>query len=86
MAAELVPIATNIGASSEIITNNVNGFLVEPTNIVDELIGKIGLLKANKSLQEKLIKEATKTIAEKFSYQGNLNILFDVYKNIVLKN
>jgi len=85
MAAELVPVVTNIGASSEIITNNVNGFLVEPDNIVSELVEKIQLLKTDKLLQERLIKEAKETISVKFNYQGNLNKLVEVYKTIVKK-
>ena len=85
MAAELVPVVTNIGASSEIITNNVNGFLIEPDNIVSELIEKIKLLKTDKSLQVRLITEAKKTISEKFNYHGNLDKLVEVYKAVVKK-
>ncbi len=86
MAAELVPVATDIGGSSEIITNNENGFLVSPDNIVAELKEKIELIKNDKELKERLIKGAKKTIAEKFNYKGNLDKLVEVYLNIASKN
>jgi glycosyltransferase involved in cell wall biosynthesis len=85
MAADLVPVATDIGASSEIITNNENGFLVDPNNIVSDLKDKIELIKKNSELKEKLIKGAKQTITEKFNYKGNLNKLTQVYLNIVTK-
>ncbi len=82
MAASVVPVVTNIGGSSEIITDNVNGFLTRPESPKD-IIAIVELIKSDKKLQERIIKEAKNTISEKFNYQGNLNKLIGLYRNLI---
>ncbi|MFN8258885.1 MAG: glycosyltransferase [Bacteroidales bacterium] len=82
MAASLVPVVTNIGGSSEIINNTLNGFLINAES-VDEIISKVKLVKSDKEIRDKIIFEARKTIEEKFNYKNNLIKLVDIYKRLI---
>lgn len=83
MAASLVPVVTDIGASAEIIENGKNGFLISPQNIVAEIIEKVELIKSDKTMAASMVAEAKKTIGEKFNYKGNLQKMAEAYKMIV---
>ncbi len=66
MALKKIVIATNVGGINEIISNNENGFLVEPNNI-DVLASAMEMmLKQNKNLG-KICENAFNTIQEKFT-------------------
>ncbi|MBN2757720.1 MAG: glycosyltransferase [Bacteroidales bacterium] len=82
MAAGLVPVATNIGASSEIIENTKNGYLVKADS-ADDLFDKIKFIKENYDAHNQMIINAKNTINTKFNYQNNIKKLSDLYiKNI----
>lgn len=78
MASGLVPIATNTGGTVEIIEDGKNGFLVKPGDY-EAIYTKVKQLKGNTSLQESIVNEAKKTIAEKFDYNKNLSRLIEIY-------
>jgi glycosyltransferase involved in cell wall biosynthesis len=82
MAAGLIPIVTDIGGSSEIIENGINGFLINPGN-ENEIITLVKDIKNNNSLQERLIKNAGTTIKEKFSVEKNLELLTSFYTSLL---
>ncbi len=82
MAAGAAVVATDIGATSEIIENYKNGLLIQEAS-VNELIKNIKLLKEDKDLRSDLIQEAKKTVREKFNYQKNINKQENLYKEIV---
>jgi glycosyltransferase involved in cell wall biosynthesis len=82
MAAGLIPIVTDIGGSSEIIENEINGFLVTPGN-ENEIITLVQGIKNNNSLQERLVKNAGTTIKEKFSVEKNLELLTSFYTSLI---
>jgi glycosyltransferase involved in cell wall biosynthesis len=81
MAAGIIPIVTNIGGSSEIIENGINGYLIRPGDI-NEIINLVKNIKIINSLQERLIMNARTTIEEKFSMKKNLGLLTSIYKSL----
>jgi glycosyltransferase involved in cell wall biosynthesis len=84
MAAGLVPIATNIGATSEIIENGLNGFLVSPGSAA-EIVEKVKLVKQDKVLFSNIILNARQTIDQKFNYEKNIYQLILLYKKLINK-
>ncbi len=84
MAAGLIAIATDIGATKEIIRNGENGFLVPPDK-PEAIVEKIKLLKENTELQIKIKQNAIETIKTKFSYRENILKLSNLYKKLIEK-
>lgn len=78
MAAGLVPIATNVGGTAEIIKDGKNGFLIEPGDY-DSIFIRVKQLKEHSDLHKNIVNEAKKTIIEKFDYSRNLTKLIEVY-------
>jgi glycosyltransferase involved in cell wall biosynthesis len=66
-AMGLAVVATDVGGTSEIISDGKNGFLLHPGN-VHELREKIVLLVKNAKLREKLGKALQKTVRDKFDW------------------
>jgi glycosyltransferase involved in cell wall biosynthesis len=81
MAAGLVTITTNLGGSSEIIQDGVNGFLIQPMDD-RRIVELVKLLKSNFKLRKTIIGRAKKTIEEKFSFQKNLKLLTQLYESV----
>lgn len=75
-------VATDVGGTSEIIDDGINGFLVEPEN-VNELVEKVKLLLSDKKLGKKFARNGKKKIESDFSssYVTNKHIAF--YKKIM---
>jgi len=82
MAAGLIPIATDIGGSREIIIDGYNGFLFKPGDS-DEIVRIVKKLKNDNALTEIFKLNAAKTITEKFSYIENIEKLENIYVNTV---
>ncbi len=82
MAAGLIAIATDIGATNEIIQDGKNGFLVPP-NDANAIIEKIKLVKENTELQLRIKSNAIETIKTKFNYQKNTQELSNLYKDLI---
>lgn len=81
MAAGLIAIVTDIGASSEIIEHGKNGFLIKPGG-VDEIVRIVKAVKSDNSLADRLRANAEVTIEQKFDYQKNVRMLEDVFLHI----
>jgi glycosyltransferase involved in cell wall biosynthesis len=81
MAAGLVPIVTDLGGSAEIVTNEVNGFLIQPKDDI-KIVELIHLIKDNPDLHKQILEKAKETIAEKFSMQKNLGTLTKIYSDL----
>lgn len=81
MASGVVAVATNIGATWEIIEDNKNGMLFNE-GAVNELVDKVKTLKNNPELCNQLSEAAYKTVTTKFDYARNINKLDNIYKSI----
>ncbi len=85
MAAGLVPIATNVGGTPEIIKHNFNGFLVNEKD--DKAIVEIvTTVKNDNKLSEYIVSNARNTILNKFSYKTNLKKLDNIYTRLCAGN
>jgi glycosyltransferase involved in cell wall biosynthesis len=78
MAGGLVPVATDIGATSEIIRHHYNGCLF-PAEDSQRLTELITALKNNPELFQSLTKQAAYTIQQQFNYQKNIERFIDIY-------
>jgi glycosyltransferase involved in cell wall biosynthesis len=85
MAAGLIPIATNVGGTPEIIKNGRNGYLTGAGNH-EQIVNIIADLEKDPRQRSKIVTEAKQTIVEKFSYEGNVEKLINFYKQICRKN
>ncbi len=77
MAAGLIPVATNIGATSEIIEDKGNGYLIKADSS-DELFNIVKHIKNN--YNKTIISNAKETIKQKFNYKKNINKLSSIYE------
>jgi len=84
MASKLPVILTSGAGISEIITNGVNGLIVEPENEV-ELVKKIELLKEDKSLRIKLARNGFET-AKRFDWQKIANQYSNTFEKLINEN
>ncbi|MCD4651385.1 MAG: glycosyltransferase family 4 protein [Candidatus Cloacimonetes bacterium] len=82
MAAGLIPVASDIGGTSEIIDHEVNGLLFECEN-PDDLQKKLRKLLNHQYDTTKLHENARKKMADKFDYSKNIQKLFDFYKQLL---
>ena len=82
MAAGLVPIATDIGGSTEIIEDGKNGYLIKPKDH-HKIIELVLQLKNNSELRQNIVTCASKTIEEKFTMQCNMGKLVSCYKSLI---
>jgi glycosyltransferase involved in cell wall biosynthesis len=78
MACGKPVVASNVGGIPEIITNGVDGLLVEPGH-PDMLAKTISGLLSDKSLNNLLGKRAKLKIADKFSWQANISKYLKCY-------
>ena len=82
-ATKKVIISSNVGGASEIIENNKNGFLVEPTN-TEQLAEKINyVLSLNTEEKEKMGNLARKTVEERFSLEKMIKEYEDLYLKLL---
>jgi glycosyltransferase involved in cell wall biosynthesis len=80
MNNEIAVIATNIGGIPEIITNGIDGILINPGDI-DKLSQVITHMINNENHREKLAQEALKT-SKKFSIDQSMHNLNMIYKEL----
>lgn len=79
MACGLPVIGAKTGGMPEIISDNYNGYLVQPNDPI-ELAQKIEKILNNKEIRDKFIKAGHKTVEEKFTAEKqfqNFNILLE---------
>lgn len=84
MAAGVVPIVSDIGASSEIIDDGTDGFLVNKHD-TKSIVEIIKMIKVNKQLNQDLKENAYKKVEDKFCLQKNITTLEKLYTD-VMKN
>jgi len=81
MASGVIPLVTDIGASSEIIDNEKDGFLIDKSDI-SVIVDIIKKLKADNNYKEELLINAQKKVAEKFCLVKNIQKLENLYLSI----
>ncbi len=74
-------IATNISGNNEIVVNNYNGLLFEKDNAT-QLTERINYLITNKSVREKLEKNAFNDYIKKYSYSTFIKKYYKIYKSL----
>ncbi len=80
-ATELPVIATAVGGTTEVIRNNVSGFLVRPQD-VKQLREKLIILLKNQRLRQKFGKNLRKTIELKFNWDKSVEKLINILKKL----
>lgn len=73
-------ISTNVGGISEVITNNVNGFLTEKEN-VSELADKTIMLYESKKIRKNITENARKTFLEKYTIEKTVKSVESLYSS-----
>ncbi|UCG28137.1 MAG: glycosyltransferase [Bacteroidales bacterium] len=82
MASGLVPVVTDIGASSEYIHHGINGILVPPED-AGTLIDWIRKIRNDPGLQGRLRGAARDSVRKEFDPTKNFNRLMTLYKNLL---
>ncbi|MCF7918580.1 MAG: glycosyltransferase family 4 protein [Candidatus Cloacimonetes bacterium] len=71
-------ISTDVGVAAELITDNVNGFLIKENN-VESLVDKLKLLVTDQSLRERFGKNAQQKIKNNFSEETMVKEFLNVF-------
>ena len=82
MAMQSAIVASNIGWATEVIDDNVNGFLVHPKKH-QEFAQKIAVLLEDKALRSQFGAAARKKVEQKFSIEVVAKRSADFYKKII---
>jgi glycosyltransferase involved in cell wall biosynthesis len=82
MASGVIPIVSDIGASSEIIDNGIDGFLVDK-NDLSGIVEIISRIRTDESLRTKLIENAKSKIQERFNLKKNIENLENIYLKLL---
>jgi len=82
MACGIPVIGTNIGGIPEIITDGVNGFLIEPKNTA-VLAQKIDILLSDEKIKEAIIVNGFRTVRSKFSTKKQFKLMFNYLSRLV---
>ena len=81
-AARKPVIGANIGATSEVIRNNIDGFLVEYDNPKD-IAEKVVSILRSKKLRKKLGNAGQLKVKENYSWDNIAKKTHGVYKNLI---
>jgi glycosyltransferase involved in cell wall biosynthesis len=84
MAMGLPLVTTPVGAIPEIVENGRNGFLIQPGDYV-ALADRIVKLLDNPELREKMSKENTKIIQNRFLPDAAMRKITDIYRKLISK-
>lgn len=79
--ASLCVLSTNVGYCPEVIIDEVNGFLVTPTN-TNQILIKLNLLTENKTLRDKFSVNLNSFVAERFSEKAVIDRAIDFFETI----
>jgi teichuronic acid biosynthesis glycosyltransferase TuaC len=82
MACQLPIVTSRVGGIPEIVSDGINGLLVEPGEI-EGFCQAIELLLKDEILRSKMGKEGLKTIQKQFLWQKSAEELGNIYKNIL---
>ena len=77
-------IATNVGGTQEIITNEKSGYLVKPKNVTD-LTMKLNKLLESKTLREELGNNAFIEVENKFNWNNSIEKYIVLFDEILFK-
>jgi len=68
MAMEVPVISTRVGAIGEVIKDNINGYLIDPKdNIEEEFVDRVKRVLSDKTHQRQLVRKARQTITTSYS-------------------
>ncbi|MFZ4589580.1 MAG: glycosyltransferase [Ignavibacteria bacterium] len=81
MASGVIPVVSDIGASSEIIDNGVDGFLVNKYDTV-AIVEIVSKLRKDERIRDQIIENAKKKISDRFDLKRNIKQLVDIYSRI----
>lgn len=79
--ASLCVLSTNVGYCHEVIIDEVNGFLVTPTN-TNQILIKLNLLTENKTLRDKFSVNLNSFVTERFSEKAVIDRAIDFFETI----
>jgi len=84
MASGVIPIVSDIGASSEIIEDGVDGFLVNKYDVsgIAEIVLKI---RNDEQYRYEIIENAKRKISDRFGMKRNIRQLEDIYQGVYKK-
>ena len=82
MSCGLPVVATDVGGNSEVISNNVNGFLI-PSKNPDAMAEIIIKLLNDPALRERIGKSARKTIEENYSWDKITDKILQCYEKVI---
>ncbi len=85
MAAGLIPIVTDVGGSSEIISDTNNGYLIKSGDS-DKIVEIIEHLRSDTELFRSITKSAQKTIRLKFDLKKNVKSIENIYHSLLHNN
>lgn len=80
-SAKRIVISSNLGASPEIVIDDITGFIVDPSNVLD-IINIIMYILNNLLIVNKMIEKAYVRVNETFSVKNHVNSLITVYKKL----
>lgn len=73
-------VASNVGGLAEIITDGVDGLLIEPRN-ADSIVEAVLRLARDKRLALQLAKQAKITVRDRFSLERHMNRIEEIYSH-----
>ncbi|MEN6464877.1 MAG: glycosyltransferase family 4 protein [Syntrophaceae bacterium] len=76
MACRVPVIATDVGGNAEIITSGTNGFIISS---VKDLRGPLEKLSNDRALRESIVRNASETVRQKFSFEARMRKVEDFY-------
>lgn len=82
LASKVPVIVTNVGGHPEIVTDDFNGFLVEP-KYISQMSERILEIADNKEKQDFFKIEGEKVLLDKFSFEAQNRKLINLYKSMV---
>ncbi|MBU0701366.1 glycosyltransferase family 4 protein [bacterium] len=83
-AMEIPVVATDVGGNGEVITNGINGFLLQPQD-ASALAEKIIYLLKNKEIAREMGRQGRKIICERFSFTERLKKIEQLYVSLMKK-
>lgn len=82
MAMERPVVATNVGATNEVVEDGINGYLIPFPIPMDLLLERLGTLIERPELRERMGREGRRTVEEKFDFEKAVRayeqVLFEV--------
>ena len=75
-------IATDVDGLKEVVIDNYNGLLVEPSNVVD-LCEKINFLIQNKDKMKEYSSNGRKLVDSKYSLEQGVKLMKKIYEDIL---